>query len=154
MNKINQKINVAVEYITIFFLVMITIDVSYIVFARYILHHTYPWGEEIALLGFVWMGFFSMALGVRDDTHLKITFYDQFLPQYILNLSNKINKILVLIFSIFGVFLAIKMCFISKFSNLPGTGLNSYVMYLPVLFGFLLTIYYSILNLFFNNKEK
>ncbi|MDR3563301.1 MAG: TRAP transporter small permease [Negativicutes bacterium] len=147
MKNIHTRINAVVEYMTMAFLLIMTVDVAAIVFARYVLRHTYPWGEEIALLSFVWLGFFSMALAVRDDTHLKITFYDRFLPLRLLALSNKANKLLMLVFCSFGVFLAVKMCFVSRFSNLPGTGWNACVMYLPVLAGCLLTSYYLIIDL-------
>lgn len=135
------------ECITMLCLVIMTLDVTFTVFMRYVMDTGYPWGEEIALLSWIWLGFLSSSLAVRDDTHLKLTFYDRFLSARFIQWSNTANTIIMLMFCVFGVILGGKMCFVARFSELPGTGLNTLFVYLPVPFGFILTGYYLALDL-------
>lgn len=50
--------------------------VTQVVF-RYVLNNSLPWPEEVARLGFVWVVFLGMAMGVHRDAHLRIDQIDK-----------------------------------------------------------------------------
>ena len=136
--------NRLVEGIAMICLAVMAISVSYIVFMRYVLNTGYPWGEEVALLSWIWLGFLSSALAVRDDTHMKLTFIDKYLPASVIKISNIANMLIMIAVSACGIYLGIGMCLLARFSELPGTGLSSAVVYLPVPIGFAITLLYLI----------
>lgn len=77
--KIDYYFNKLVEYLGMMLLLIMTVIVSWVVFSRFVLNKTPAWGEEGALLCMVWFGFLCMALGVRDNRHISIEFYDKYL---------------------------------------------------------------------------
>ncbi len=136
--------NRLVEGIAMGCLAVMATSVLYIVFMRYILNTGYPWGEEVALLSWVWLGFFSSALAIRDDTHMKLTFADKYLPARVIEISNVFNMIIMIAISALGIYMGIDMCILARFSELPGTGLSSIAAYLPVPIGFAISIVFLI----------
>ncbi|AYO32277.1 TRAP transporter small permease [Biomaibacter acetigenes] len=125
-------------------LVLMTLIVSWVVFSRYFLHKTPAWGEEGALLCMVWFGFLSMALGVRDDLHLRITILDQFLSDKTKNFLNWISRILIIGFAIFMITEGIKMSKVATGNYMPGIKLNSAFLYAAVPLAGIAMIYYII----------
>ncbi|MDN5302422.1 MAG: TRAP-type transport system small permease protein [Thermoanaerobacteraceae bacterium] len=125
-------------------LVLMTLIVSWVVFSRYFLHKTPAWGEEGALLCMVWFGFLSMALGVRDDLHLRITILDQFLSDKTKNFLNWISRILIIGFAIFMITEGIKMSKVATGNYMPGIKLNSAFLYAAVPLAGIAIIYYII----------
>jgi TRAP-type C4-dicarboxylate transport system permease small subunit len=121
-----------------------TLIVSWVVFSRYFLHKTPAWGEEGALLCMVWFGFLSMALGVRDDLHLRITILDQFLSDKTKNFLNWISRILTIGFAIFMITEGIKMSKVATGNYMPGIKLNSAFLYAAVPLAGIAMIYYII----------
>lgn len=125
-------------------LVLMTLIVTWVVFSRYFLHKTPAWGEEGALLCMVWFGFLSMALGVRDDLHLRITILDQFLSDKTKNFLNWISRILIIGFAIFMITEGIKMSKVATGNYMPGIKLNSAFLYAAVPLAGIAIIYYII----------
>lgn len=125
-------------------LILMTLIVSWVVFSRYFLHKTPAWGEEGALLCMVWFGFLSMALGVRDDLHLRITILDQFLSDKTKNFLNWISRILIIGFAIFMITEGIKMSKVATGNYMPGIKLNSAFLYAAVPLAGIAMIYYII----------
>jgi TRAP-type C4-dicarboxylate transport system permease small subunit len=92
----------------------------------------------------VWFGFLSMALGVRDDLHLRITILDQFLSDKTKNFLNWISRILTIGFAIFMITEGIKMSKVATGNYMPGIKLNSAFLYAAVPLAGIAMIYYII----------
>jgi TRAP-type C4-dicarboxylate transport system permease small subunit len=50
------------------------------VFARYVLHHSIPWSEELARFIMIWLGLVGASAVMRDDSHVAITLLQERLP--------------------------------------------------------------------------
>ncbi|WP_222927516.1 TRAP transporter small permease [Biomaibacter acetigenes] len=144
MKKLERYFNSFIEVFSMSLLVLMTLIVSWVVFSRYFLHKTPAWGEEGALLCMVWFGFLSMALGVRDDLHLRITILDQFLSDKTKNFLNWISRILIIGFAIFMITEGIKMSKVATGNYMPGIKLNSAFLYAAVPLAGIAMIYYII----------
>ena len=70
MTALIKIVDLVVEYICKFMLVVQLVVVSGVVIGRYVFSVTPAWGEEMALFAMVWFGLLSASIGVRDDTHL------------------------------------------------------------------------------------
>lgn len=144
MKKLERYFNSFIEVFSMSLLILMTLIVSWVVFSRYFLHKTPAWGEEGALLCMVWFGFLSMALGVRDDLHLRITILDQFLSDKTKNFLNWISRILIIGFAIFMITEGIKMSKVATGNYMPGIKLNSAFLYAAVPLAGIAMIYYII----------
>lgn len=51
------------------------------VFFRYILRHSLPWSEEVALLLFTWVVLLFGSIGVREAFHVRIALLTNLLPE-------------------------------------------------------------------------
>lgn len=59
--------------------VLVTIF-AWLVFGRYVLNETPTWVEQLSLVLVCYIAFIGAAVGVRDDTHLGVTFFRDGLP--------------------------------------------------------------------------
>ena len=76
MNALIRYVDVIVEYICKFMLLVQLIVVSGVVFGRFVLNVTPAWGEEMALFAMVWFGLLSASIGVREDSHLCLSLFE------------------------------------------------------------------------------
>jgi len=145
LRKFEKHFNGLIEVFGMSLLVLMTLIVSWVIFSRYFLHKTPAWGEEGARLCMVWFGFLSMALGVRDNLHLRITILDQFLSDKTKNILDWISRALIFGFAVFMVTEGIKMSEVATGSIMAGVKLNSAFLYAAVPLGGIAIIYYIIL---------
>lgn len=121
-----------VEYVCKAMLVIQLLVVSGVVFGRYVFSYSPAWGEELALFAMVWLGLLSASTRVRDDSHLSLTFMDNYLPPRAI----KIRDVLVMLATaLFGLFLLIQganLVDMTRNNTLPGMGISSSVLYAAV----------------------
>ena len=121
-----------VEYVCKVMLVIQLLVVSGVVFGRYVFSYSPAWGEELALFAMVWLGLLSASTRVRDDSHLSLTFMDNYLPPRAI----KIRDVLVMLATaLFGLFLLIQganLVDMTRNNTLPGMGISSSLLYAAV----------------------
>jgi len=61
-----------VEWVCLFLMVVLSVDLFLGVFSRYVLVRTFTWYDEIARGCFVWMIFLGAAVGVKRHTHFRL----------------------------------------------------------------------------------
>ena len=152
--KIDYYFNKLVEYLGMMLLLIMTVIVSWVVFSRFILNKTPAWGEEGALLCMVWFGFLCMALGVRDNRHISIEFYDKYLTPTAQKILLIIKRLLILAFSIFMIVEGTKMSKVAAKNQLPGIKIKSSYLYLPVVLGGILICYYILTSYLRDNHRE
>ena len=62
-------------------LVTLTLMFGWLVFGRYVLNDTPTWVEQLALVLICYIAFLGAAAGVRDGTHLGVSFIREALPR-------------------------------------------------------------------------
>lgn len=63
-----------------FGLILMTVIISWQVFARYVLNRSPAWAEQAALLLMIWYVMFAAAAGVREGFHIRIKIFEEALP--------------------------------------------------------------------------
>lgn len=104
--KIYDIIFKIVEAVAVIFMAGMVIVAVYSVAMRYVFHNAPRWGDEIALLCMVWFGFLSAAIALKEDRHIRINFWNMFLPP-------KAFKVLEIIVHVVGL---IALCVFLKYS--------------------------------------
>lgn len=122
--------------------------VTAVVFLRYLFNTGLAWGEEIPLLLVIWFTMIAMALGVKLKLHINMNVLPGNLPK---SWDKAIQKLADLI--IFGVGLVMiyygsKLAWMTRRSILPGCGLGTYLLYLPVPLSGIMIVFDSILDFF------
>lgn len=106
LKKIYDIIFNIVEAAAVIFMSGMVIVAVYSVFMRYVMNSAPRWGDEIALLCMVWFGFLSAAVALKEDRHIRINFWNLFLPP-------KVHKILEIVVHLIGLVTA---CVFFKYS--------------------------------------
>lgn len=70
------------------------------VFFRYILRHSLPWSEEVALLLFTWVVLLVGSIGVREGFHVRITLFVDWLPARLRDWLERITLLAILGFGV------------------------------------------------------
>ena len=91
-----------IENICVVFLAGMVIICAYSVFMRYVMKAAPRWGDEMALFCMVWYGLLSAAVALKEDRHIRIRLWENWL-------SPKANKILEVIIHV--VVLAVLLWF-------------------------------------------
>lgn len=134
------------EIIAIAILALILSMVVLQVISRYVFNYPIEWSEEMARFLFIWLGFISAAVALKEDQHVKFTFIIDILPQKARRIIDIFNDLLTMAFLIvliiYGVMLTINT------HSIPSVTLDfirwSYVYAsLPIGFSFLLIILVS-----------
>jgi TRAP-type C4-dicarboxylate transport system permease small subunit len=79
LNAINKLIVVAASIA----LLIIVVTFGWHVFGRYVLNDTPTWVEQLAKVLICFIAFLGAAAGVRDETHLGVSFFRDMLPDVI-----------------------------------------------------------------------
>ena len=73
--------NRIINFLCVILLTAQTISILIMVFGRYIFNHVPKWSEQFALFCMIWFAMFSIALAVRDDSHVKMEVIDNFVSE-------------------------------------------------------------------------
>ena len=103
--------------------------VSGVAASRYILKHTPPWGENLALICMVWFCLLSSAVAISEDLHLKVTLIDNFISDRTRTIMDLLDLLLVFIFGVVMVFGSYGLLELTSRNIMSGMGLPSSVLY-------------------------
>jgi TRAP-type C4-dicarboxylate transport system permease small subunit len=128
-------------------LVAITLVTVAQVFLRFIMNSPTSWSEEMALLLLIWFGLLAVAVGIRRQEHVAITFLRDLLP---LPLALSLDYLAQ--FSMAGFMFAVMyygqdLIALTGVQVLPASGLPKSLLYIPAIVGGLLGIVNALGNM-------
>lgn len=100
MNKVSQMLDNIEKYLLFVLLAAMTIIVGMQVIARFILHDSLSWSEEIARYLLVWTTFIGASLGVKQGAHIGVEAFTLLLPKKARKVVNYIAVVLCVIFCV------------------------------------------------------
>ena len=129
--RIESIIYTGFEWICRVILVFITLLIAVQVFLREAFQYSIPWSEEVSLMGFIYITFFSMAIAVRHDQHLRVELFVSKFPRAGKKAIDLIDNIVMLAISIMMFYTGIKLVQYGMSSIMPSTRWPTAVIYLP-----------------------
>lgn len=117
----------AVRILLIAMTLLIVLQVS----LRNLFHYSIRWGDEVALDMFIYITFFTMAVALRGDQHLRVELFVSWLPQkgrWLLELIDNIILFLLSVLMVYTGFVLVRLGFNSKMAS---TGWPTAVIYFP-----------------------
>ncbi|ADQ14340.1 TRAP transporter small permease [Halanaerobium hydrogeniformans] len=136
------------NYLAMFFLIIMVVVVSTTVFTRYVFNFTLRWTDEVALLMMIWFGFIGMALGVKESIHLSIEFFMSLLPDKFQEFIYRIEDILVGLFGWFLLRYGWQLYNATKRTRLPATKWSRGLLFIVLPISGFLIIIYSLAKMF------
>jgi len=100
MNKIIQKMDKAIEWLLIFLMAVLVVDVVWQVATRYILGSASSFTEEVARFLLIWIGLLGSAYAYRKNLHLAFDYLAHKLSRPVLRKLEIVIHLLIALFSI------------------------------------------------------
>ena len=156
IKKVLNKIDDIIEYLCMGTLVILVCIVFMQVFTRYVLKFTPLWSEETSVILLIWLGFITMAIGVKKGMHLSISAVVNLLPKSFQKVIFYFDELAVMLFGVILFIYGKDLAEQTMSSTLPATQLPEGVLYsiLPIS-GFLIIIYtiVRIIDLILNKQN-
>ena len=131
IDKVESAIYTGFEWICRAILVGITFLIALQVLLRAALNYSIPWSEEVALMGFIYITFFTMAIAVRHDQHLRVELFVSKFPRVGKKAIDMLDNLIMLVISIMMLVTGIKLVQYGLSSIMPATRWPTSVIYLP-----------------------
>lgn len=129
--KLTDILFLIMDYFSRCIVLFMTLIVFLQVILRSIFKINIPWGEEVVLLVMVWMTFAAMAIGVKEEVHIKIEFFMARFPKVIRKKVVVFGNLVLLAVNGIMIYFGIRLIEFTKISFLPVTKLpSSSVFYL------------------------
>ena len=113
-------------------LLFIVILISLLVILRGTIGYSIKWAEEISLVSMMWITFLTMALGIREDIHIRIEMFVTWLPRRAkVALEYFLNTVLLFI-SVMMIYYGGMLTKFAMLHRLPATRFPSAVTYIII----------------------
>jgi len=145
--KILSKIDNVIEYLCMITLVVLVCIVFTQVFTRYVLGFTPRWSEETAVILMIWLGFVTMAIGVKKASHLSISAIVDLLPKSAQKVVFYFDELAVMAFGIILFVYGKDLSSQTMNSTLPATQLPTGFLYLVLPVSGVMIIFYTIIRI-------
>ncbi|WP_066455691.1 TRAP transporter small permease [Anaerotruncus rubiinfantis] len=120
------------EYLCRIMLFFMVVVVTSQVFLRAIFNYNIRWCEEVVLILMIYITFLSMAIGIKDDLHIRIEVFCAWLPKTGRRLLNILDDLTLLFISFFMFNSGFQLMKFTSISKLPVTQLPTSVTYLMI----------------------
>lgn len=132
MNKVLITIRKATESFVLIMIGLMAIIISYQVISRFGFNYTPTWIQPMSLLLMVWIGFLGIAIGFQDHSHIRITIFEDKLPDKLKSGLQVFQRLLAILFGIFMLIEGSKFSYKMLGSSIPGIGIPSAILYFVV----------------------
>jgi len=147
LKKILNKIDNVIEYICMTALVVLVCIVFFQVFTRYVLGFTPRWSEETSVIIMIWLGFVTMAIGVKKASHLSISAIVDLLPKPAQKIIFYFDELAVMAFGIILFVFGRDLSAQTMSSTLPATQLPAGFLYAVLPVSGIMIIIYTIVRI-------
>ena len=133
-HKIDQGLELFIkvfQWIVSILLIIVTLLITAQVIARAFFNYSIVWAEEVSLIGFIYITFFTLAIAMRYDLHLRVEIGVSWLPVKGRVAVEFIDNLILLGISILMLWTGIKLAQYGVASIMPATRWKTSVIYYP-----------------------
>jgi len=147
MDKVIGVVDRIVSVVGVILVGVLASGVIISVFLRYVFSISFVSSEEILTMIFVATTFFGAALGLREHEHIAISHFVDKAPKNVRRICSVLTYSVIIIVSVFVFYYSLRM--IQKVGKVPSpaTGITRGVYYSILPISFIITIFYSIVNI-------
>jgi len=148
ISRVVDFIQIAGVYVSMLFLVAMTIIISVNVVLRYGFNSGLQWAEEIAKVLVVWFTFLALALGVKQNLHISIQVLPRSLPRWVNRILDILKDSVILIVGVIMIIYGWDLVQFSSRSIMPATGLPGSFLYIVMPIAGVIIVIESLMDLF------
>lgn len=152
MNKLRNILNKVIEVICMILLAFMVVVGTWQIITRYVLNNPSTVSEDLLIYSFVWMALLGTAYVFGKKDHMTMVFFRQKLERKSPKLKMGLNimtELVVIIFSALVLVLGgVQISMLAMGQISPALGIPMGYIYLALPLSGIITIIYSILNLF------
>ncbi|MFD1881205.1 TRAP transporter small permease [Paracoccus pacificus] len=145
--RVIDRINTVASVICYGLLSAITAVTALQVFLRYLLNRPTSWSEEAALLMLIWFGMLAIAIGIRRNEHLAITFLRDMLPHPLARALDYGAQIGMAVFMLVVMWFGRDLLALAGAQMMPASRLPKAWLYFPALVGGALGVVNAVANI-------
>lgn len=127
--------NKIINFICVVLLTAQTCAIIMMVIGRYIFNKVPQWTEQFALFCMIWFAMFSIALAVRDDSHVKMEVIDSLVSPKVLNYFKLFGNICTAFFGVIMVIFGIQMTQLTWSTKLSAFRISTGIQYFSAVAG-------------------
>lgn len=146
-SKVLKRLEKGLETV-VFSLFALFLAVTFLqVVMRYVFNASLTWSEELARYLFIWVLMLSVALAIRDDANMKVTFILDMIPQPFKAVIRVIILLAMIAFEIYLAYYGFSLAQKVFFDPSPAMRIPIGLAYLGLPIGSLCMIIYSLISL-------
>lgn len=130
--KITSKIFKGVSFLCCAMLCVQVLLVFITVICRNIYNFTPIWGESLTLLLLVWTSMIGASLPIRNNSHIRVTIIDKYLPQKVLKTSEMCVDIICVAYAVIICYAGFEMASTISTTILNGIRISKFYLYFSV----------------------
>ena len=127
--------NKIINFLCVILLTAQTISILIMVFGRYIFNHVPKWSEQFALFCMIWFAMFSIALAVRDDSHVKMEVIDNIVSESTLRFFKLFGMLCNTVFGFVMVYWGMKLVILTWPTKLSAFRISTGIQYFSAVAG-------------------
>lgn len=127
-----DKIEKAINFICVVFLTIQVVAIIGMVVGRYFFNYVPRGTEELALFCMVWFSLLSIALSIKDDSHIKMEIMDVLVAPEKLKYFQYFAAIVMIIFSVLMIINGGKLVALTAPTTLSGIQISEGWLYLSI----------------------
>ena len=120
-----DKANRFVEWVCAVLMMVLTAETLYVMVMRYFFNNTPSWGELISRFLMVYACMLGYSVCVHDNTLIRITAFDRFLPGRVLTVLDWLYSLCLLLFSLFIIVEGIRYTLLCRRNIISGLNIRS-----------------------------
>ena len=118
------------------------------VITRYLFNAPLFWGEELTILGLIWITFLGGVVLVRQDKNVVISIFTDMLPRPVMGKLNVVNSFLAILCLVVMIWQSWKLSGRLSLSTTPALRMSESWYAYALLVGFVLMLYYEVQRFF------
>lgn len=128
-------------------LILLMVGVIFIqVIARYVLHNSLSWSEEIGRYLFIWITFLGAVIGVKERLHVGVDVIVNSLPAGVRKILMLVGNLLMMLFVGYMLQGSFKLIELGRHQVSPATSIPMLYPYLILPLGSILMLIYLLIN--------
>lgn len=143
--KVSDVMNKIINFLCVVLLTVQTLSILVMVFGRYLFNSVPKWTEQLALFCMIWFAMFSIALSIRDDSHVKMEVIDNLVSQEVLMGFKVFGMLCNIVFGLVMVVYGAKLSILTWPTLLSALRISTGMQYFSAVAGGLFIIINAIL---------
>lgn len=119
-----------IEVICVLFQGAMVLFLAYGVFMRHVINSSPSWTDQLSQFCMIWFSLLGAAVALKENRHIRIQFWNAFLPPKVMKVLELIIHVIVFVFLLWFLNYAIALTNLTGHTKLTGSGIPIRYLYI------------------------